>query len=412
MPVCQHHLCRRASTSSYYAQQQQQHDVEPLPAPPKPPAATWYTGRPALNSFLDTLQSTVKSTRSSLYHQGYLTSVSQDVRTLSQSIIKETRQTPGVRWLDAEDMASKIGTGKIRLAYYRQITSLLSELQALLPYLQQEGQGEAVAQLLKEHARPDLNAAARSLLSEEAAAELALTQSSTIGGRENNRGYGYLARNTGISFAIGRKKTASARAWILPLPVTEASSQSATTSSSAEATPAQEAQSESEPALGSILINSRPISSYFPDAAARSLILRPFSITENLGKYNVFILASGGGPSSQAQAIAVACARALAARELSEEQVTRQILNKGEYHSFHSLYNALRGNLYAEFCLVHSRSVAKRSKSRGTEEDRKAKSKKELYLGQAIERVISLGPYRKMQCLVGALLCCMFVVCL
>ncbi|KAK9899053.1 ribosomal protein S5 domain 2-like protein [Cystobasidium minutum MCA 4210] len=330
MSTCQRHLCRQASTSSYYAQQQQ-HDVEPLPAPPKPPAATWYTGRPALNSFLDQLQSTVKTTRSTLYHQGYLSSVSQDVRTLSplssSTTTKDSRQTPGVRWLDAEGMASKIGTGKIRLAYYRQITSLLSELQALLPLLQQEGQGEELAKLLKEHARPDLNAATRSLLSEEAAAELALAQGSQIGGgRENNRGYGYLARDTGISFAIGRKKTASARAWILPLPVTQTATESPTEKASKDAS----SPVQTEPALGQILINSRPISKYFPDAAARSLILRPFSLTENLGKYNVFVLTSGGGPSSQAQATAVACARALAARDLSEEQVTRQILSKAD----------------------------------------------------------------------------------
>lgn len=79
-------------------------------------------------------------------------------------------------------MASKIGTSKVRLAYYRQITGLLSELQALLPYLREEGSGETVEQLLKKYARPSNNAAATSLLSTEDAAAVAAAQASNVGG--------------------------------------------------------------------------------------------------------------------------------------------------------------------------------------------------------------------------------------
>lgn len=233
-------------------------------------------------------------------------------------------------------MAPKIGTSKVRLAYYRQITGLLGELQALLPYLQQEGTGETVEQLLKQYARPSNNAAATSLLSAEDAAAVAATQASNVGGRENNRGYGYLARDSGISFAIGRKKTASARAWILPLPQPKEPSSPAQTSSenAAAGTPEMQAHAglagEAEPVLGQILINSKSISTYFAEAAQRSLLLRPFSLTDNLGKFNVFILVAGGGVSSQAQAAAVACARALAARDITEENVTRKILSKAD----------------------------------------------------------------------------------
>jgi small subunit ribosomal protein S9 len=197
--------------------------------------------------------------------------------------------------------------------------------------LQQEGKGEVVAQLLKEYARPSNNAAATSLLSEEQAAEVAAAQASNVGGRENNRGYGYLSRDSGISYAIGRKKTASARAWILPLPETSTPVVRSTEGAEADGAQAKaNSTSDEEPALGQILINSRPISRYFPAAAERSVILRPFTLTENLGKYNVFVLVAGSGTSSQAQAVAVACARALAARDLSDENVTRQILSKGK----------------------------------------------------------------------------------
>lgn len=368
MPVCQHHVCRQASTSTYQQQTRQQ-EVEPLPAHPKPPAATWYTGRPALNSFLDSLQATLKTSRSKLYHQGYLTSVSQDVRTITPiDTVQPHRPATGVRWLSAEDMASKIGTSKVRLAYYRQITGLLSELQALLPYLQEEGSSETIEQLLKKYSRPNVNAAATSLLSAEDAAALAISQASNVGGRENNRGYGYLARDSGISFAIGRKKTASARAWILPLPVTaeKSSEEPASKDASTESTEVTvKTDSEPEPALGQILINNKPISTYFPTAAERSLILRPFTLTDNLGKYNVFVLVAGSGISSQAQAVAVACARALAARDLTEENFTRQILSKGEYH-----LSAVPAWNYANFDPSSSRHVAKRSKSGGAKEDR------------------------------------------
>jgi ribosomal protein S9 len=260
---------------------------------------------------MDTLESTLKNARSTLYHKGYLTSVSQDVRTLPTSQAQLQRQSSGSRWLSAETLAGKIGAPKVRLAYYRQITGLLGELQALLPYLQQEGQGEIVEQLLKTYARPNNTAALTSLLTPEEAAEVEAQRADSRGGREHNRGYGYLSPESGVSYAIGRKKTATAQAYILPLPQTASNS-------------------KDEPALGQILVNSKPISQYFPSDADRSQILRPFALTECVGKYNVFILVSGSGMSSQTQAATVACARALAARDLSDDQAARKILSKGE----------------------------------------------------------------------------------
>lgn len=374
MSVCQHQLCRQASTSTYPPLQQQQQpeqqqdQVEPLPAPTKPPSPAWYTGRPALNSLVESLQATVNTTRSSLYREGYLKSVSQDYRTLTLGAKAiQDRNATGARWLEARDMATKIGTTKVRLSYYRQIISLLNELQALLPYLQQEGRGESITKLVQEYTRPHHNDLTASLLSPEQVAELTAKRLNKIGGRETNRGFGYLDQDTGISYAIGKKKTATAKAWILPVPLT-----STPEAQEGEQSESLSSTSESEPPLGQILINKKALSAYFPLAAERSIIVRPFTLTENLGKYNVFVLVQGSGISSQAQAVSVACARALAARDLSEEQITRKILNKGERQLLHlSCIRHADIELGANFCSI-SRHAAKRSKSGREEEDRKA----------------------------------------
>ena len=62
---------------------------------------------------------------------------------------------------------------------------------------------------------------------------------------------------------------------------------------------------------GTILVNRRPYDAYFPREALRLAIKEPLLITHQLGKYDVFANADGGGLSGQAGAIRLGIARAL-----------------------------------------------------------------------------------------------------
>ncbi|MBI5464388.1 MAG: 30S ribosomal protein S9 [Ignavibacteriales bacterium] len=75
---------------------------------------------------------------------------------------------------------------------------------------------------------------------------------------------------------------------------------------------------------GKVLINGRDIESYFPLETQRSEVLKPFRVTETLGRYDAQIRAVGGGLSGQAGAIKLAIARYLVAMDEDLRGVLRQ----------------------------------------------------------------------------------------
>lgn len=68
---------------------------------------------------------------------------------------------------------------------------------------------------------------------------------------------------------------------------------------------------------GTILINDRPATEYFPLDTRRRALLMPFEVTDTLGEYDVKINAGGGGLTGQAEAARLGIARALV--KLDEE---------------------------------------------------------------------------------------------
>jgi small subunit ribosomal protein S9 len=65
------------------------------------------------------------------------------------------------------------------------------------------------------------------------------------------------------------------------------------------------------PGSGKWDVNGRTLGDYFPRPTLVSSIQQPFSITDNLGKYDVKATIEGGGLSGQAGALRLAAARAL-----------------------------------------------------------------------------------------------------
>lgn len=117
----------------------------------------------------------------------------------------------------------------------------------------------------------------------------------------------------GRSYTLGRRKTSSARVWMI------------------SSKHLQNVQGTAIPTT-EIIVNNRPLNEYFLTPADRERILRPFRITGLLGAYNVFAIVRGGGTSGQSGAVAHGIAKGLAAQESEVERV----LKRGTYLPVHT----------------------------------------------------------------------------
>lgn len=57
------------------------------------------------------------------------------------------------------------------------------------------------------------------------------------------------------------------------------------------------------PGEGRIIINKRDLNEYFGLETLKLIVKQPLTLTETIGKYDVLVLANGGGMSGQAGAI-------------------------------------------------------------------------------------------------------------
>jgi small subunit ribosomal protein S9 len=65
------------------------------------------------------------------------------------------------------------------------------------------------------------------------------------------------------------------------------------------------------PGSGKIIVNGRPFENYFPTEAARMPVRQPLQTVEAQDRFDVVVLANGGGVTGQAGAIRLGIARAL-----------------------------------------------------------------------------------------------------
>ena len=77
------------------------------------------------------------------------------------------------------------------------------------------------------------------------------------------------------------------------------------------------------PGSGKIQINERELNDYFTAERDRKAIFGPLEVTNTGGKMDVFVNATGGGPTGQAGAIVMALGRALAKYDNSLECALR-----------------------------------------------------------------------------------------
>jgi len=64
------------------------------------------------------------------------------------------------------------------------------------------------------------------------------------------------------------------------------------------------------PGEGKIIINKREINDYFDVETLKLIVKQPLNLTETVNKYDILVLAHGGGTSGQAGAIRHGISRA------------------------------------------------------------------------------------------------------
>lgn len=77
------------------------------------------------------------------------------------------------------------------------------------------------------------------------------------------------------------------------------------------------------PGSGKIEINGRPLNDYLTAERDRKALFGPLEVTNTGGKMDVFVRATGGGPTGQAGAIVMGLGRALAKFDASLEAALR-----------------------------------------------------------------------------------------
>jgi small subunit ribosomal protein S9 len=81
-------------------------------------------------------------------------------------------------------------------------------------------------------------------------------------------------------YATGKRKTAVARVWL-------------------------------QTGTGNIAVNRRALEAYFPRETSRLVVIQPFDVTDQVGRFDVFATLAGGGISAQAEALRHGISKAL-----------------------------------------------------------------------------------------------------
>lgn len=123
----------------------------------------------------------------------------------------------------------------------------------------------------------------------------------------------------GRSYTLGKRKTSSARVWMIPVQQPEASQLE-----TPEALLLGAEKQKLPVTTTTILVNNMPLNQFFPLPADRERITRPLKVAGALGKYNVFALVRGGGTTGQSGALLQGIAKGIVAHDPALEAMFRR----------------------------------------------------------------------------------------
>ncbi|KIJ49674.1 hypothetical protein M422DRAFT_246746 [Sphaerobolus stellatus SS14] len=132
----------------------------------------------------------------------------------------------------------------------------------------------------------------------------------------------------GRTYAVGRRKESSARAWLIATQIArEVEAAPKLDAAARSSSPRAEAlkKFENTPVMVTeVVVNNIPLAEYFPNAIDRARVIRPLKVTGVLGKFNVFAIVRGGGITGQAEALSLAIAKSLVKQEPELENILTQ----------------------------------------------------------------------------------------
>ncbi|BCR05442.1 30S ribosomal protein S9 [Desulfuromonas versatilis] len=82
-----------------------------------------------------------------------------------------------------------------------------------------------------------------------------------------------------------------------------------------------------KPGTGNIVVNKRALGDYFGRETSKMVVQQPLELTDNVGKFDIFVNVAGGGPSGQAGAIKHGITKAL----LEADPELRAVLKKAGF---------------------------------------------------------------------------------
>jgi small subunit ribosomal protein S9 len=281
-------LCKRRA-SFFPLQHRPDPSVEALEPSKKPISPSYYSGQPRLNDTLSDLNQALRLTRHTLMKADILTSytASPAKQFAALGLPVEPLHSD---WLGQASMSGQMGI-QLSISQYRQTLKVLNALKALTPHVR------LADSLGMPYSQGDMADALGSVI--------APFRRSLAGSFSRAKDLSHRIDAQGRAYAVGRRKESAAQVWMVPV---------------------QAAREDEELPIGAILVNGKPLSKYFTSPTKRADVLRSFALTGNLGKYNVFALAKGGGQSGQADALKLAIAKALVVFEGDE---ARRTLRKG-----------------------------------------------------------------------------------
>ncbi|KAF8894029.1 ribosomal protein S9/S16-domain-containing protein [Infundibulicybe gibba] len=261
----------------------------------QPGSPSFYTGRPVYYDQVIQLQNAIAHARGAL-------------KTLQLLPLPEFARAslPPLRpvWKSQEEMTADFQS-RMTTARYRRVTTLLNELNDYLRIANTAGcadLGEGIGQIVAMF--------------------------------ESGKKDAFLARgkrkkvhldNYGRSYTSGKRKTSSARVWMIPVNNRPAPSRKQDDSlDEILGLEPSEPRPQFTVTTTTVLVNNLPLAEYFPLPADRERIIRPLKIAGVLGAYNIFTIVRGGGTTGQSGAIAHGIAKGLIAHETELEPVLRR----------------------------------------------------------------------------------------
>ena len=252
------------------------------PIQPMPESPTFFSGH---STYLDRVYNLEKQLNefTSLMHRAHITPLPK----VAEHHIGPVQSY----WRDAEGMYQILGKA-IKGTQYRRLISVLTQLNKL----------RRVASLC---GREDIAQRIEKIVATYEKPNKAALESLTKGRKRPE------PDEFGRVYALGRRKTSSARVWVIKVQDGEY----------------LKASDRLTVPVASCIVNGIPAAQYFTHVVDRERLFKPLKLTGLLSSYNVFAIVRGGGTTGQAEAIAVGMAKALEILEPSAIPIIKQGTN-------------------------------------------------------------------------------------